>query len=115
MKFSRQTERLQDEVYRQMLRLGAGCSAAKLQLALALLRAWMVLERLPPRSGARQWLRAVCPMGLRMMQAEADESTSGKEDLFHEEPSPCIDAASLPRRPGETVRTARRTKTAAQT
>lgn len=115
MRLSRQSERLQDEVYRQMLRLEAGCSAAELHLALALLRAWMVLERLPSRSGARQWLRAVCPMCLRMMEAEAAEPTSGNEDLFREEPAPCIGAASIPRQREKTLRTARRAKTAAQT
>lgn len=63
----RQTAELQDEVYRQMLRLEAGCSAADLHLALALLRAWTVLELQPPRSSPREWLRSICPVCLRMI------------------------------------------------
>jgi hypothetical protein len=70
-----QTERLQDEVYRQMLRLEAGCSAADLQLAIALLRAWMLMEHEPPRSRPRQWLRAVCPLCLHMIAREDGSAT----------------------------------------
>lgn len=66
---------LQDEVYRQMLRLDSGCTAASLPLALALLRAWMVIERVAPRSRERQWLRTVCPVCLRLIATSAATRT----------------------------------------
>jgi hypothetical protein len=59
----------QDEVYREMFRLEAGCPSADLRLAVALLRAWLALERNPPGSRSRQWLRVVCPVCLRMIEA----------------------------------------------
>ena len=40
-------ERLRDEVYRQMFRVEAGRPRAEVELAIALLRAWMGLETLP--------------------------------------------------------------------
>lgn len=64
-----QIARLQDEVYREMFRVEAGCPSADLRLALALLRAWMALERNPPGSRPRQWLRRVCPFCLRIIEA----------------------------------------------
>ena len=71
----RTSDRLKDEVYRQMLRVEAGRSTAQLPLALALLQAWITLDRQSPDSEARQWLRAVSPLCLRMIDASlrADE------------------------------------------
>jgi hypothetical protein len=77
---SSQTERLQDEIYRQMLRLEAGCSCADFNLALALLQAWMVLERDSSRTRTRKWLRALCPLCLHMIQAQAGACTSDAEE-----------------------------------
>ena len=51
-----------------MFRLEAERPAADLLLALALLRAWLVLEEQPPDSEPRQWLRKICPMCLRMIE-----------------------------------------------
>lgn len=61
--------RLKDEVYRQMLRLEAQRPAAPLLLALALLQAWMRFDHQPADSEARQWLRTVSPVCLRMIEA----------------------------------------------
>lgn len=72
---------LQDEVYRQMFRLEAGCPAADLGLAVALLRAWMALEKAPPRSRPRQWLRAICPVCLRMMNSAPGPCPRDNEKL----------------------------------
>ena len=46
------SEPLQDEVYRQMFRLEASRPGSALDLALALLRAWMAAESLPSSSCA---------------------------------------------------------------
>jgi hypothetical protein len=73
-------ERLQDEIYRQMFRLEAGRRSADVLLAVALLRAWMALEREPAQSEPRQWLRSVCPVCLSMIgeasECDGDETCS---------------------------------------
>ncbi len=66
---ARTANRLKDEVYRQMFRLEAQRPSADLQLALALLRAWEALERQPEESEPRQWLRTVCPLCMKMIEA----------------------------------------------
>lgn len=62
----RETDRLKDEVYRQMLRLEAGHSAV-LPLALALLHAWTVCDSQPANCELRRWLRSVSPFCLRLI------------------------------------------------
>lgn len=59
----RTTDRLKDEVYRQMLRLEAGHSAA-LPLAVALLHAWMACDEQRAACELRRWLRRVSPLCL---------------------------------------------------
>lgn len=59
-------DQLKDEVYRQMLRLEGGHSAA-LPLAFALLHAWTVCDIQRTDCELRRWLRAVCPVCMRMM------------------------------------------------
>lgn len=76
-----QAARLQDEVYRQIFRLEAGYAAADLRLAMALLRAWIVLEHTPSRSRARQWLRAVCPVCLHLIEAAPASPRDDNEEL----------------------------------
>lgn len=66
---ARTANRLKDEVYRQMFRLEAERPAADLLLAVALLRAWVALEQQPANSEPRRWLRAICPLCLRMIEA----------------------------------------------
>ncbi len=73
--------RLQDEVYRQIFRLEAGCPAADLRLAVALLRSWMALEQSPSRSQARKWLRAICPVCLRMIEAPSHPCAGENREL----------------------------------
>ena len=53
-----------------MFRLEAERPAADLLLALALLRAWVVLEEQPPNCEPRRWLRKICPKCLRMIEAQ---------------------------------------------
>jgi hypothetical protein len=64
----RTADQLKDEVYRQMFRLEAERPSADLLLAVALLHAWVALERQPADSEPRQWLRTVCPLCLRMIE-----------------------------------------------
>ena len=75
---ARATDALKDEVYRQMLRLEARRPAAQLLLAVALLNAWMALERQRPDSEPRQWLRSVCPVCLRMIHTERASEDQGR-------------------------------------
>ena len=81
--------RLKDEVYRQMLRLEAMRPSADLLLAVALLHAWEALELQPMDSEPRQWLRRICPLCVRMIEAShpphrkycsSQESPSGGEN-----------------------------------
>lgn len=72
----RAMNRLKNEVYRQMLRVEAGRSAAQLPLALALLKAWMTLCDQPLDSNTRRWLRSICPVCLTMMETVGDSATS---------------------------------------
>jgi hypothetical protein len=73
---ARTANRLQDEVCRQMLRLEAGRPSAHLLLAIALLNAWIMLERQPPDCEPRQWLRRLTPVCLRMIE-EAGGANGG--------------------------------------
>jgi len=69
----RKANHLKDEVYRQMLRLEASRPGAEMGLALALLRAIVQTESLTERAEHRDWLKAVCPVGLRMIEAALEE------------------------------------------
>ncbi len=60
---------LKDEVYRQMFRLEAGRPGADLELAVALLRAWMALDQTPKTSPDRLWLRQVCPVCIALLES----------------------------------------------
>lgn len=59
-----------------MLRLESGCSAAGLHLALALRRAWMVIEHEFSRSQARMRLRAICALCPRIVEAKTSLTQS---------------------------------------
>ena len=71
----RAANRLKDEVYRQMLRLEAGHTAAQLPLALALLQAWIRLGDEPLDSETRQWLQSIGPLCLRMIERASASRT----------------------------------------
>ena len=60
-------ERIIDEVYRQMFRLEERRAGAEIQLALALLRAWMDFDKGPSDSEERDWLKRVSPICMEMI------------------------------------------------
>ncbi|MGA8044570.1 MAG: hypothetical protein WCA37_17380 [Terracidiphilus sp.] len=65
----RRSEPFQDEVYRQMFRLESGRPGAALELALALLRAWMAADTLPARRDQKHWLQKISPICMEMIQS----------------------------------------------
>jgi hypothetical protein len=67
--------RIRDEIYRQMFRLEAQRPGAEMQLAMALLRAWMALCSEPQGAREKPWLTKISPICLQMI-----ESTLGAED-----------------------------------
>ena len=73
---ARQRDHLKDEVYRHMFRVEEKRPGAELDLAIALLQAWMA-----PCSAAgcgRQWLRKVCPVCLAMLQSSRQALPGGQ-------------------------------------
>lgn len=68
---ARTADRLKDEVYRQMLRLESRHASADLWLAVAVLRAWLALEKQPSDCEARRWLRRLTPVCLRLIEEAA--------------------------------------------
>jgi hypothetical protein len=69
---SHQRDRLKDEIYRHMFRVEEKRPGAELDLAIALLQAWMA----PSSASGRQWLRQICPLCLVMLQASRQTSPS---------------------------------------
>ena len=69
----RKANHLKDEVYREMLRLEVNRPGAEMGLALALLRAIVQSESLTERAEYRDWLKTICPVGLRMIEAALGE------------------------------------------
>ena len=68
--------RLQDDVYREMLRLEVSLPGAEMALALALLRAVVYSGSFTADAGFAEWLRSVCPLGLTMIEASLGEDCS---------------------------------------
>lgn len=66
---NRTSEHIRDEVYQQMMRLEAGRPKAEIELALALLRAWMKLDGALAKNAQFQWLRKICPACIAMIRA----------------------------------------------
>jgi hypothetical protein len=64
----RRIHRLMDEVYREMFRLEAGYPGAEMGLALALLHAWAAADFRAAHCADWEWLRTICPMGLKMIE-----------------------------------------------
>jgi hypothetical protein len=64
----RKSNRLQDEVYREMLFLEMERPGAEMGLALALLRAVVQSDSLSHKGEFGQWLNAVCPVALHMIE-----------------------------------------------
>lgn len=70
---SRKANHLKDEVYREMLRLEVNRPGAEMGLALALLRAIVQSESLTEHAEYGDWLKTICPVGLRMIEAALGE------------------------------------------
>jgi hypothetical protein len=62
-------ERIKDEVYRQMFLLEERRLGAEMNLALALVRAWLDTDSKRSSDGGRDWLRKVSPICLEMIEA----------------------------------------------
>ena len=71
-------DELKDEVYRQMFRVEEGRSDADKELAIALLRAWMVLEVGPRSNTSRKWIRSICPICVELIQSAGNSSRACK-------------------------------------
>ncbi len=73
----RRSEPFKDEVYRQMFLLESSRPGAAIDLALALLRAWMAadsasvsgLSDSPGGSDVHQWLRKISPICIAMIES----------------------------------------------
>ena len=63
------SERIKDEVYRQMFLLEESRPGAEMGLALALLRAWLIAESKTVNDEEREWLKQVSPICLEMIEA----------------------------------------------
>jgi len=68
-------ERLKDEVYRHMFRLEASRPGAELDLAVALVRAWLASDSGAGKPAMREWLKKIGPICLSLI--EASQQTSG--------------------------------------
>jgi hypothetical protein len=64
---------LKDEVYREMLLLEVNRPGSEMGLALALLRAIVQSDFCSEYEDFGAWLKTVCPMGLRMIEASLGE------------------------------------------
>jgi hypothetical protein len=73
------SDRLKDEVYRQMFRLEANRPGADLGLALALLRAWLDSNGKPAERESREWLRKICPICVAMIEASLRSEKSVRQ------------------------------------
>ena len=62
------SEKLKDEIYRQMYRLEANKPGADLDLAIALLRGWVAQCSAPEPVKLRDWLNKICPICLLMIE-----------------------------------------------
>ena len=70
---SRKSNRLQDAVYREMFLLESRRPGAEMGLALALLRAVAASDQMANREEIRDWLEAICPHCLKMIESALGE------------------------------------------
>jgi hypothetical protein len=77
----RRSEPFKDEVYRQMFRLEASRPGAEMDLALALLRAWMAADAHPDDVEERQWLNKICPICIFMIEAASQQGGASHPSL----------------------------------
>jgi hypothetical protein len=73
----RRSNRLKDEVYREMYLLESKRPGSEMGLALALLRAWNEADRLAQDDEIRVWLRQVCPMCVKMIEDSLEKGCAG--------------------------------------
>jgi hypothetical protein len=78
---TRRVTRLQDEVYREMFRIEGGLPGAEMGLALALLRAWVAMDRV--LDDDREWLRKISPICLRMIEDSLERLSADPEQLWN--------------------------------
>jgi hypothetical protein len=71
---ARTANRLKDEVYRQMFLLESHRPGSEMALALALLRAVVQSNAPGNQRDLREWLKTICPIGLRMIDAALSEN-----------------------------------------
>jgi hypothetical protein len=76
----RRTDRIKDEVYRQMFRLEAGYPGAEMGLALALLRAWIDMGSRSEVS-EQEWLTKISPICLVMIETSLDRGATSNPCL----------------------------------
>lgn len=69
MHAKRRSGRIQDEVYRQMFRLEAQRPGAEMDLAIALLRAWVASCSEPQGAKEKPWLTKISPICLQMIES----------------------------------------------
>ena len=71
-------ERLKDEVYRHMFRLETSRPGADLDLAVALVRAWLAADSERGTPAMREWLKKICPICLSLIEASQQTSSTGQ-------------------------------------
>lgn len=71
-------EQLKDEVYRHMFRLEANRQGADVDLAVALLRAWLASDVEGGVPAVREWLKKICPICVAMIEASRHAAAAGQ-------------------------------------
>lgn len=74
-------ERLKDEIYRHMFRLEARRPGSELDLAVALVRAWLASDSERGTPVMREWLKKICPICLSLIEATQQTSGTGPQCL----------------------------------
>jgi hypothetical protein len=77
----RRSEPFKDEVYRQMFRLEASRPGAEMDLALALLRAWVAADSKAGNGEERRWLKKIFPICLTMIEAALQSGCPSKPSV----------------------------------
>lgn len=77
----RRLDQLKDDVYRQMFRLEAKRPGSEMDLAIALLRAWIASESTLRCDQERQWLNKICPVCLAMLEVARPPSDTARACL----------------------------------
>ena len=73
---SGRSNRLKDEVYRQMFRLEESRPGAEMGLALALLRAWAAADTESEIGDGHYWLQKISPICLQMIESSLQKPGS---------------------------------------